>query len=59
MSIVKCKECGKEISELANKCPHCGRENPNLSIETIGIIYLVSILIVGYVFFKIYSFFFL
>ena len=24
MSLIKCKECGKEISDLAANCPHCG-----------------------------------
>lgn len=24
MALIKCKECGKEISDKADKCPHCG-----------------------------------
>lgn len=24
MAIVNCKECGKEISDMAQTCPHCG-----------------------------------
>ena len=24
MSLIKCKECGKEISDQASSCPHCG-----------------------------------
>lgn len=24
MALTKCKECGKEVSESAGKCPHCG-----------------------------------
>lgn len=24
MALIKCKECGKEISETAENCPHCG-----------------------------------
>ena len=24
MAMIKCKECGKEISSTAEKCPHCG-----------------------------------
>ena len=24
MSLIKCKECGKEISDAASVCPHCG-----------------------------------
>lgn len=34
MALIKCVECGKEISELADACPHCG--NPiNKKIQTI------------------------
>ncbi len=25
MALIKCKECGKEISDKAKNCPHCGR----------------------------------
>lgn len=24
MAMIKCKECGKEMSDRANMCPHCG-----------------------------------
>ena len=24
MALISCKECGKEISEFATNCPHCG-----------------------------------
>ena len=27
MALIKCKECGKEISDKAKVCPHCGFEN--------------------------------
>lgn len=26
MALIKCEECGKEISDTANICPHCGIE---------------------------------
>ncbi|MGR3984313.1 MAG: zinc ribbon domain-containing protein [Gammaproteobacteria bacterium] len=26
MALIKCKECGKEISKKAKTCPHCGHE---------------------------------
>lgn len=29
MALIKCKECKKEVSEFANKCPHCGIKNPD------------------------------
>jgi len=28
MAMAKCKECGKEVSDSASKCPHCGVDNP-------------------------------
>lgn len=27
MALIKCEECGKEISEFAKICPHCGNDN--------------------------------
>lgn len=27
MAMIKCKECGKEMSDRANMCPNCGCEN--------------------------------
>ena len=30
MPLIHCKECGKEISALATKCPHCGGPPTNL-----------------------------
>jgi len=29
MALIKCKECKKDVSEFANKCPHCGTKNPD------------------------------
>ena len=26
MALIKCKECGKEISDTLNVCPNCGIE---------------------------------
>ncbi len=28
MAMTKCRECGKEVSTQASKCPHCGVANP-------------------------------
>lgn len=28
MALIKCTECGKEVSSTANKCPHCGTWAP-------------------------------
>lgn len=36
MALVKCKECGKEVSESADICPHCGAKNPGLTPAKVG-----------------------
>ncbi len=48
--IVPCPDCGKEISSMANACPHCGRpSNPQGSAlwalikVIIGIVLLVAL----------------
>lgn len=28
MALIKCPECGKEISDTAKVCPHCGYKKP-------------------------------
>jgi DNA-directed RNA polymerase subunit RPC12/RpoP len=38
MALIKCSECGKEISDKAKECPHCGnpinyRENVTIPQE--------------------------
>lgn len=33
MSLIKCEECGKEISDKASNCPNCGAKNKNNNEE--------------------------
>ena len=57
MALIKCKECGKEISDTSKKCIHCGvkikKEKSKKSsknkkkIIIIGIILLIVTLIIG------------
>ena len=52
MALIKCSECGKEISDKAKKCPHCGfkindrtDKNNNVFYKKINIIlYIVIVL---------------
>ncbi|MBR1915023.1 MAG: zinc ribbon domain-containing protein [Alphaproteobacteria bacterium] len=46
MSLVKCKECGKEISKDAEICPNCGKKikKGNLFLQIVGIIFILSII---------------
>lgn len=46
MTITKCKECNKEISSLAKKCPHCGINNPSVSAKTQSYITLAVFFII-------------
>lgn len=67
MALIKCKECGKEISNTVKKCPHCGFINKEVKqdkkntrkdfikqhIKVISII--VIVLIVGTIGFIVYN----
>lgn len=48
MALVKCKECGKEVSSEAEACPHCGAKiasNSSMGCGSIvGIVLLVGVL---------------
>lgn len=33
MSLKPCKECGKEISDQADACPHCGYKKPAAALS--------------------------
>jgi hypothetical protein len=39
MAMAKCKECGKEVSKSADKCPNCGVAHPGITpTENLGAI---------------------
>jgi len=44
MALIKCKECGKEVSSEARKCPHCGKKLKTSRIGK-GILYVFVIII--------------
>lgn len=52
MPTMKCPECGKMISIYANRCPHCGRESPNLSNGDMLVIRIIAIGVGIYIFCK-------
>jgi hypothetical protein len=47
MALIKCTECGREISDEALTCPNCGKPQKNkplsVSISTQAVIYSVSL----------------
>lgn len=36
MALINCKECGREISDKAESCPHCGYKKENIIITPLG-----------------------
>jgi len=55
MALVKCRECGKEVAQGANKCPHCGVSNPGLSQQATNWIAVVAVIVAVIVFFWVFS----
>lgn len=55
MALIKCKECGKEISSNATACPSCGYKNINESEKApFGILAICFFIpIVGFILFAI------
>lgn len=47
MALIKCKECGSEISSTAKACPHCGHK-PSKAIGGAGTLFII---LAGLVFF--------
>lgn len=45
MALIKCKECGKEISDQANACPNCGAK-PYKPSGCLAVFVAVAVLIV-------------
>lgn len=50
MALVKCRECGNDVFDRADGCPHCGCPHPNPArywMETQGQFYGIAALVVG------------
>ena|ERR1700735_1722300 len=50
MALIKCKECGKEISSQAESCPNCGlvkKSSAMKALKVIALLILVSPLLYG------------
>lgn len=40
MAIIKCPECGQDVSDSAMKCPHCGKQLRKPKRSIMGKIFL-------------------
>ena len=57
MALIKCPECGKEISDTAKSCPNCGYEkgkleqnsNSNQSLSKSAIIKLIAVVVIFFI----------
>jgi hypothetical protein len=45
MGLIKCKECGKEVSAQAKACPNCGATFPGVGAKGCAIAFLVILFI--------------
>jgi DNA-directed RNA polymerase subunit RPC12/RpoP len=54
MALTKCKECGKEVSSSAKKCPHCGVKNLSVTgrQQAIGCLVFIVLVLVCYFWMK-------
>lgn len=50
MALIKCPECGKEISDNAKTCPNCGRAlKPSVAVPVLlGISCLIAVLVIAF-----------
>ena len=48
MALIKCKECGKEISTQAEECPHCGAFNKDNPVNVLQGVLSVGLLLVTF-----------
>jgi len=47
MALTKCKECGKEISKSAKKCPNCGKPRSSGRVLGCGPVVWVLVIAIG------------
>lgn len=45
--LTACKGCGKEISSLASKCPHCGEPSAGEKISSVLVLIGVVFIVLG------------
>jgi hypothetical protein len=51
MALIYCKECGKEVSSTARRCPHCGYKVQTGGMLAVSILAAVifGLIMIGYI----------
>jgi hypothetical protein len=50
MAMVQCKECGKQMSDTASKCPNCGKARTNrAAVFGLGLGAIILVIVLFYV----------
>lgn len=47
MSLVKCEECGREVSSSARVCPHCGAKSSRTRYNEAASYIIMAIIVLG------------
>lgn len=55
MTLIKCKECGKEISKDAEACPHCGKKQNEIVSAIQALASIIKSLVFLYFIYLMYS----
>lgn len=56
MALISCHECGKEISDSAEKCPHCGAPpKKKMGIVTMTVLGIVGLTLLSMIFSSLFS----
>lgn len=53
MALIKCNECGKEISDKAKKCPHCGikcKNENDVKVFPTSVMFILIVIFVAVIF---------
>ena len=53
MALIKCSECGKEISDKAKKCPHCGikcKNENDVKVFPTSVMFILIVIFVAVIF---------
>jgi len=47
--LIKCKTCGKDVAQMAEKCPHCGAMTTGHAVMVSSIWIVLSVVVIGFI----------